>query len=97
MVAFFKALGMGLLYVVTLPLTLVALAFGIVYCIILLVVLSIKALVSFFGGRSIFRDLEEDVLADKIYAANFVAASPVSVSQQNQEQEATDWEEKDEE
>ena len=80
MVAFFKALGMGLLYVVTLPLTLIALAIGVVYCFVLLLVLSVKSLVLFFSGRTIFRDLEEDLLADKIYAANLATTAPVPES-----------------
>ena len=94
MVAFFKALGMGLLYVVTLPLIIVALAIGIVYCFILFLVLAVKALVSFFSGRSIFRDLEEDLLADRIYEANVVnaaaslqAAKVARVEAENQEVE----------
>lgn len=63
---FFKTLGMGLLYVVTLPLIVLVLAIMMIYCIGLFFVLFFKSIVCFFMGKSIFRDLEEDIEAQHI-------------------------------
>jgi|GEM_PF-5790773 len=78
MISFFKTLGLGLLYVVTLPLTLLALALGILFCIILFLVLAIKGVISFLRGKSLFAPLEEDVLAEKIFTAARVDNSSVT-------------------
>lgn len=67
---FFKALGMGCLYVLFVPAIIVILVVGLFYCLGLFIVLSFKAMFAFFGGRSIFKDLEEDVLANKIIEAS---------------------------
>lgn len=70
MKSFFKVLGMGCLYVLFTPFIIVVLAVAFIYNLGLFIGLSFKAVFAFFGGRSIFRDLEEDILANQIIEAS---------------------------
>ena len=62
---FLKKFGQGLLYILCLPVFLVALAVYAVYGVILFIVISIITIVDFFRGRPFNRDLPEDVAAKK--------------------------------
>ena len=66
MKSFFKAFGLGILYVITLPIMVVVLALGMIYCIGLFFYMGVRALVSFFTGRRLFAELPEDKEARKI-------------------------------
>lgn len=65
MINFFKNLGKGLLYILVLPLLVVALAIYAVVALFIFLFLAIKGLVLFFTGRSLFGDLPEDIEAKK--------------------------------
>ena len=65
MAEFFKKFGQGLLYVLCLPVFLVALAGYAVYGVILFIVVGIKTIIDFFKGKSFDMDLPEDKEAKK--------------------------------
>ena len=65
MVSFFKNFGKGVLYVLVLPFLLVGLAVYAVVAFFVFIFLSIKGLVLFFTGRSLYEDLPEDIEAKK--------------------------------
>jgi hypothetical protein len=65
MINFFKNFGKGILYVLVLPLIIVALAIYGVVALFIFIYLAIKGLVLFFTGRSLYEDLPEDKEAKK--------------------------------
>ena len=65
MINFFKNFGKGLLYILVLPLLVVALAIYAVVALFIFLFLAIKGLVLFFTSRSLFGDLPEDREAKK--------------------------------
>ena len=65
MVSFFKNFGKGVLYVLVLPFLLVGMALYGVVAFFVFIFLSIKGLVLFFTGRSLYEDLPEDIEAKK--------------------------------
>jgi hypothetical protein len=66
MLSLFKTFGKGLLYTVTLPITLLILLGYMIYGVFYFLFLSIKSIVLFFKGKTIFSELEEDVKAREI-------------------------------
>lgn len=70
MINFFKNFGKGILYVLVLPFLLVGMAVYGVFAFFVFIFLSIKGLVLFFTGRSLYEDLPEDIEAKKILSAN---------------------------
>ncbi len=66
---FFKSFGKGILYVLVLPVLLVVLVLYAIEAIIVFLIMSIKGLVLFFTGRSLFDDLPEDKKAKEILLA----------------------------
>ena len=62
---FLKKFGQGLLYILCLPVFLVALSVYAVYGVILFIVVSIITIVNFFRGRPFNSDLPEDIEAKK--------------------------------
>ena len=65
MINFFKNFGKGILYVLVLPLLLLALAGYAIVALFIFLFLAIKGLVLFFSGRSLYEDLPEDIEAKK--------------------------------
>lgn len=63
---FFKTFGLGILYVVGLPLILAYWAIYAVYCLIVFVIVSIKSVFVFFSGHQFFPEYEEDRQAREI-------------------------------
>jgi len=82
MVSFFKNFGKGVLYVLVLPFLLVGLALYAVVAFFVFIFLSIKGLVLFFTGRSLYEDLPEDIEAKKRLAPP-QAAAQASVSNED--------------
>lgn len=76
---FFKALGKGIIYVITLPLLLVFLAIYFVVSLFSFLVIGIKGIILFFKGENIVGDLKEDVEAKKRMA---ILQDPLSLIQQ---------------
>ena len=72
MVNFFKSFGKGILYVLVLPVLLVILALYAAFALIGFIYLTIKGLILFFTGRSLFDDLPEDKKAKAIIKANTI-------------------------
>ena len=70
MAAFFKSLGKGLLYVIMLPLGLIAIALYAVYGIFVFFFQLIRLIILFFTGRKLNSDLPEDIKAKAIIEAN---------------------------
>ena len=66
---FFKNFGKGILYVLVLPFLLAGMALYGVIAFFVFLFLSVKALVLFFSGRSLYEDLPEDIEAKKRLAA----------------------------
>lgn len=66
MSGFIKTFLMGILYVVLSPFILALLALFAVFCLIIFLVLGIRALIIFFAGGAPLGDLPEDVKAKKI-------------------------------
>lgn len=69
MISFFKNFGKGILYVLVLPFLLAGMALYGVIAFFVFLFLSVKALVLFFSGRSLYEDLPEDIEAKKRLAA----------------------------
>ena len=65
MVSFFKNFGKGVLYVLVLPFLLVGMALYAVVAFFVFIFLSIKGIILFFTGRSLYEDLPEDIEAKK--------------------------------
>ena len=65
MILFFKNFGKGVLYVLVLPFLLVGMAVYGVVALFIFLFMSVKALILFFTGRSLFDDLPEDKEAKK--------------------------------
>lgn len=65
MLNFFKNFGRGILYILVLPLLLVALAVYAVVALFVFIFLAFKGLFLFFTGRSLYEDLPEDIEAKK--------------------------------
>ena len=72
MLNFFKSFGKGILYVLVLPVLLVILALYAVFALFGFLYLTIKGIVLFFTGRSLFDDLPEDKKAKAIIKANTI-------------------------
>ena len=66
MIQFFKIILSGLLYIVISPLIAAVLALYLVYGLIIFVFQTLKSVVLFFSGRTIFSDYPEDIEAKKI-------------------------------
>lgn len=66
MLSLFKTFGKGLLYTITLPITLLILLGYMIYGVFYFLFLSFKSIVLFFKGKTIFSELEEDVKAREI-------------------------------
>jgi len=62
---FFKTILKGLLYILVLPLLLIFLAIYLVISLIGMFVVLIKGAISFFGGHNIFKELPEDIEAQR--------------------------------
>lgn len=65
MANFFKSFGKGILYILVLPVLLIALAVYLVISIFVFIFLFIKSVVLFFAGHSLHEDLPEDIEAKK--------------------------------
>lgn len=65
MINFFKNFGKGILYVLVLPVIIVALAIYAVVALFVFIFLAFKGLILFFTGRSLYEDLPEDKEAKK--------------------------------
>ncbi len=65
MANFFKSFGKGILYILVLPVLLIALAVYLVISIFVFIFLFIKSIVLFFTGHSLQEDLPEDIEAKK--------------------------------
>lgn len=76
---FFKALGKGIIYIVTLPLLLVFLAVYFIVSLFSFLIIGIKGIILFFKGENIMGDLKEDVEAKKRMA---ILQDPLSLIQQ---------------
>lgn len=63
---FFKTFGLGILYVVGLPLILAYWAIYAVYCLLVFIIVSIESVFVFFSGHKFFPEYEEDRLAREI-------------------------------
>ena len=61
----FKKFGQGIMYILVLPIFLLAVALFGVYGVFLFIVLMIKSIICFFKGKSIFADLPEDIEAQR--------------------------------
>ncbi len=66
MKSFFKTIGLGALYLVTLPFTILFLALYAVYCLLAFIYISFRSLITFFSGGTPLGDLPEDVEAKRI-------------------------------
>lgn len=66
MLSLIKTFGKGLLYVISLPLTLLILAGFMVYGVFYFLFLSGKSLILFFKGKTIYSELDEDIKAKEI-------------------------------
>lgn len=85
MISFFKNFGKGILYVLVLPFLLVGLAIYAVVALFIFLFMSVKALILFFTGRSIFDDTEEDKEAKKrIAKANGTYVEEASIPTQQE-------------
>ena len=85
MVGFFKSFGKGILYVLVLPFLIVILAiFGVVGLLGFLV-MTIKGIILFFTGRSLFGPLPEDEKAQQIIKANTINLDPDAPENQPKE------------
>lgn len=62
----FKKFGQGLLYILVLPVFLIAITIFGIYGIGLFIVLMIKSIICFFKGKSLYEDLPEDIEAQRI-------------------------------
>lgn len=69
---FFKSFGKGILYVLVLPVLIIILAVYAVAALIGFIYLTIKGIILFFTGRSLFDDLPEDKKAKAIIKANTI-------------------------
>ena len=65
MINFLKNFGKGILYILVLPFLLVALAIYAVVALFVFIFISIKGLILFFTGRSLYDDFPEDIEAKK--------------------------------
>ena len=65
MVSFFKNFGKGVLYVLVLPFLLVGMALYAVVAFFVFLFLSVKGIILFFTGRSLYEDLPEDIEAKR--------------------------------
>lgn len=72
MLNFFKSFGKGILYVLVLPVLLVILGLYAIFALFGFIYLSIKSIILFFTGRSLFDDLPEDKKAKAIIKANTI-------------------------
>ena len=72
MVSFFKSFGKGILYILVLPVLLLILALYAVFALVGFIYLTIKSIILFFTGRSLFDDLPEDKKARAIIKANTI-------------------------
>lgn len=66
MLNFFKVFGLGILYIVTLPLTVTLLAVYAIYCLLAFIYVSLRNIIVFFSGGTINGDLPEDIEAKRI-------------------------------
>ena len=75
MLGLIKTFGKGILYVITFPLVLIVLAFYGICGLFAFLFLSIKSVILFFQGKTIYSELEEDKKANEILlAANNMSA-----------------------
>ena len=65
MISFFKNFGKGVLYVLVLPFLLVGMALYAVVAFFVFLFLSVKGIILFFTGRSLYEDLPEDIEAKR--------------------------------
>lgn len=72
MLNFFKSFGKGILYVLVLPVLLVILGLYAIFALFGFIYLTIKSIILFFTGRSLFDDLPEDKKAKAIIKANTI-------------------------
>ena len=66
MLAFFKTLGLGVLYTVLSPFILLLLVLYTLYCTVVFLIQLVRNIVVFFSGGTVGGDLAEDVAAKKI-------------------------------
>ena len=76
MIQFFKTFGLGVLYVVTLPITLAILAIYAVYCLFVFIYMAIRNVIIFFAGGTPNGDMKEDVEAKRILLERTQKAQP---------------------
>lgn len=76
MLKFLKSFGLGLLYMILMPILLVILALYAIYGLYNFFVELIKALVRFFSGKPFFPPFEEDIKAERILNRGLDADKP---------------------
>ena len=74
--SFLKTIGLGVVYVVLLPLFLVIIALAAVFGLFNIIYYGCKALVLFFSGRELFEPYAEDKKAQAILEASALSAIP---------------------
>ena len=82
MLGFLKIFGLGVLYVITLPLMLLVLAFYAAYGLLYFLFLSGKSVILFFKGKTVFSELEEDKKAKEILCGSSQKQVAISVTEQ---------------
>ena len=80
MLSFLKTFGLGVLYVILLPVIALFFVLYAIYCIFVYFVMFIIAVVKFFKGESIFDPLPEDIIAQERMATMACNAGPASTS-----------------
>ena len=70
MLSFLKVFARGIIVTLLLPIIVLVLAFYMVYCLILFVVMFFKGVIGFFKGNNINADLPEDLEARRIILEN---------------------------
>lgn len=88
MIKFLKNFGLGVVYMLLLPLFLIAVAFFMIYGIIMWFVTGVKAVISFFKAKEIFPPFNEDIQVERIRKAQIdmlanASAQPAQAPQTN--------------
>lgn len=83
MTDFFKTFGLGVLYIVLLPIILAYLLLYALYCLVMLIYEAGKVIIFFFSGRPIFPTLKEDKEAKAILEERMAEKNVAEQPQQN--------------
>ena len=81
MIKFLKNFGLGVVYMLLLPLFLIAVAFFMIYGIIMWFVTGVKAVISFFKAKEIFPPFNEDIQVERIRKAQIDMLANASAQQ----------------